>query len=101
MSQRPLSCSARVSCLIAIACLVPTGESVAGAWKERTQVVWSKETSQLIRKSIRIWDPHPELDLDFLWQPRAALRGGSSTVVASGPGTLTWHVRGAAAYDRK
>ena len=34
--------------------------SADGAWKERTQVVWSKQSGALIRKNFRVWDPHPE-----------------------------------------
>jgi hypothetical protein len=70
-------------------------------WKSRTQVVWSKETRTLIRKEFRVWDPHPELGLDFLWEPRGAVVSEASDALANGAGTLSWHVRGAPDYDRQ
>ncbi|MBR0900278.1 hypothetical protein JQ616_35460 [Bradyrhizobium tropiciagri] len=70
------------------------------AWKNRTEVVWSSETRSLIRKEFRVWDPHPELDLDFLWEPRAPVRSDDSTL-ASGVGTLSWRVKSAPDYDRQ
>lgn len=75
--------------------------AAGGAWKERTQVVWSKGAGALIRKSVRIWDPHPERDLDFLWEPRLGADSDRSDNVANGPGTLTWYAKGAASYDRR
>jgi hypothetical protein len=72
-----------------------------GAWKERTQVVWSRATGSLMRKPFRVWDPHPELDLDFLWEPRLGVVAGGPDPVVNGPGTLTWHAKGAADYDRR
>ena len=90
-------------CAIAATACFPSANSAAadGAWKERTEVVWSKETHALIRKDFRVWDPHPELDLDFLWEPRSAVSSDPGDILANGPGTLSWHIRGAADYDRQ
>src|SRR5262245_32971333 len=75
--------------------------NATGAWKEKTQIVWSKETRTLVRKNFKVWDPHPELDLEFLWEPRTAVSLDQSDIYANGPGTLTWHKKGAASYDRR
>jgi len=72
-----------------------------GAWKDRTHVVWSKATSKLVRRNFRVWDPHPDLDLDFLWQPRALSLPEQGDSIVSGAGTLTWYAKGAASYDRR
>jgi hypothetical protein len=95
-----------VACAILLA--VPAGPfsiqdaaAADGAWKERTQLVWSKGTRTLIRRNFRVWDPHPQLDLDFLWEPRSPTNPDQSETVASGPGTLTWYAKGAASYDRQ
>jgi hypothetical protein len=72
-----------------------------GAWKDRTQVVWSRETRRLVRRNFRVWDLHPELDLDFLWEPRLPTNQGQPDNIVSGAGTLTWYTKGAASYDRQ
>jgi len=76
-------------------------DAAEGAWKEQTQVVWSKKTGTLMRKTFRVWDPHPELDLEFLWEPRDRVSVDDLAEVATGPGTLTWHAKGAPNYDRR
>jgi hypothetical protein len=83
--------------------LIPTPSHAGeGAWKERTQVIWSKDTGTLIRKSFRVWDPHPELNLDFLWEPDpTTVAEKTSDDVVNGRGALTWHAKGAANYDRR
>jgi hypothetical protein len=72
-----------------------------GVWKDRTEVVWSKDTHALIRKTFRVWDPHPELDLVFLWEPRGSVGADPADLVAEGAGTLSWHGKDAADYDRQ
>jgi hypothetical protein len=87
--------------LLATSGLASRGAAAAeGAWKDRTQVVWSKTTGKLIRRNFRVWDPHPELDLDFLWEPRVSSSDQGESIV-SGAGTLTWYAKGAATYDRR
>jgi hypothetical protein len=94
-----------LACLVALSavvCLPLSPASAAdGVWKERTEVVWNKETHALIRKSFRVWDLHPELDLDFLWEPRAEVSSDRTDSIANGAGTLSWHVKGSADYDRQ
>jgi hypothetical protein len=100
MPHRILPAALRIVALFG--CLLPADAPAAdGAWKEKTQVVWSKETSSLIRQSFRVWDPHPELDLDFLWEPRSYAGSEDPDSIVNGPGTLTWHAKGAPGYDRQ
>lgn len=69
----------------------------AGAWRERSQLVWDATAGKLVRKTLAAWDHAPELGLVFLWESD----GGS---VAEGPisgaGRLVWMAYGAPAYDR-
>ena len=70
--------------------------------RSRTHIIWNKAADTLVRKNFSVWDPHPELDLDFLWEPDPATNPLDSTGdVINGAGTLTWHVKGAANYDRR
>ena len=43
-----------------------------GAWKERSQLVWDASAGKLTRQTLRAWDPHPELGLDFVWEADGA-----------------------------
>jgi hypothetical protein len=73
-----------------------------GAWKDRTHIIFDKAADKLIRKNFRVWDPHPEFDLDFLWEPDpGTLSDIKAGDIINGAGTLTWHVKGAANYDRR
>jgi hypothetical protein len=83
-----------------LALLFPAS-AASGAWKERTEIVWSKYSHTLIRQSFRVWDAHPELDLHFLWEPRGSVTPDPNNDLASGIGTLSWHFSGGADYDRK
>lgn len=90
-------------CLLGIVC--GTGREASAApgdtWRERTQVVWDRRTRSLVRQVFQVWDPHPERNLDFLWEPSGAVPAGTGVVRAEGPGTLSWHVRNAPTYDRR
>ncbi len=69
-----------------------------GAWKERSQLIWDASAGKLTRQTLRAWDPHPELDLDFVWEAD----GGQTTEGAiAGSGRLLWLAKGAPAYDRQ
>jgi hypothetical protein len=72
-----------------------------GVWKDRTHVVWSRGTGTLVRRNFRVWDMHPELDLDFLWEPLLPANSDHPDNIVSGAGTLTWYAKGAASYDRQ
>ena len=68
-----------------------------GAWKERSQLVWDAAAGKLVRQTLRAWDPHPELGLDFLWETAGA---APTPGAINGSGRLLWLAKGAAAYDR-
>jgi len=68
-----------------------------GAWKERSQLIWDAADGRLVRQTLRAWDFHPELGLDFVWEPSGPPPGAGPI---SGEGRLVWLTSGAAAYDR-
>jgi hypothetical protein len=73
-----------------------------GAWAERVQVVYLAETRSVVRKTVRVWDPHPEMNLDFVWEPAEGTDSGiAADGTISGRGKLVWRVRGSASYDPK
>ncbi len=93
---------AALTCLSAMA--DQGGASPDGAWAERVQILYQSDTRSVLRKNVRVWDFHPELGLDFVWEP-AAGRSPDRTVAAdgtvNGKGRLVWRVRGSASYDPK
>ncbi len=103
----PRSSVARFSCITAIAIVLASaalvvahdsaGAASDGAWKERSQLVWDASAGKLVRQTLRAWDPHPELGLDFVWE---ADGGPTADGAIAGSGRLLWLARGAAAYDR-
>lgn len=83
--------------LLAFAGLCAGAVARDGAWKERSQLVWDASGHKLTRQTLRAWDPHPELGLDFVWDAD----GEPPTAGAiSGSGRLLWLAKGAPAYDR-
>src|SRR6185436_20018028 len=70
----------------------------AGAWREKVRLVWDETTHASARRPVRVFDPHPELDLDFQWEPYAGA-GTDARGTVYGPGRLTWRQRGSAAWD--
>jgi hypothetical protein len=71
----------------------------AGQWQERSQIVWSEAERKLVRQTFRVWDPHPELNLEFRWEGHSAT-GSNSGRGLSGSGRLIWQAREAAPYDK-
>lgn len=70
----------------------------SGAWAERVQVIYEPATRTVMRKRLRVWNPDPRKNLDFVWEPDSgAVLAADGTV--SGSGKLTWRVRGSASYD--
>jgi hypothetical protein len=73
-----------------------------GVWAERVQVVHDRATNSVSRKTVRVWDPEPSRNLEFIWEPAA---NGLSSLAAdgtiSGKGKVTWRIRGSASYDPK
>lgn len=52
----------------------------------------------MARTRLRIWDPEPSKNLEFVWEPDESGTVASDGTV-SGRGKLTWRVRGSASYD--
>ena len=55
---------------------------------------------QLVRRTLRVWDPHPQLGLEFYWEP-APGEALPSAAIVEGRGTLTWRGPGTSNYDLK
>ncbi len=72
-----------------------------GAWAERVQVLYQEDSRSVVRKKVRVWDPHPGKNLDFVWEPEKGQPGGGvgQDGLVSGKGKLVWRVRGSASYD--
>jgi hypothetical protein len=68
-----------------------------GVWKEDTQEVFDRDHDQPERRTYRVWDFHPELDLEFNWEPSSGEPAPAGIV--NGTGTLTWRKRGTHEYD--
>jgi hypothetical protein len=64
------------------------------------QVVYDPVTRQAQRVRVRVADPHPELGLEFLWEPAPGNWPGlDAEGRAEGPGRLVWRVPGTPGYD--
>lgn len=75
-------------------------DGTAGAWGERAQVLYDAGTRSVVRRKLRVWDFHPEQNLDFTWEPAASARTAiAPDGTVSGEGKLVWRVRGSASYD--
>ncbi|RWC77378.1 hypothetical protein EN816_11560 [Mesorhizobium sp. M8A.F.Ca.ET.173.01.1.1] len=81
-----------------------SADTAAGAWAERVQILYQSDTRSVLRRAVRVWDFHPEKNLDFTWEP-AAGQSPDRTVAQdgtiNGKGRLVWRVRGSASYDTK
>ena len=83
---------------VVFAGLVLAGSAVSG---ERTassaQVYFDQATGELVRRTVSVIDPLPELNRDFSWAPASGVPG---TGLLTGSGTLTWRIAGSADFDR-
>lgn len=68
---------------------------------ERLQVIYDAATRSVSRVTVRVVDPQPGLGLDFVWEPAQGNWPGveAESGLATGPGKLTWRVKGSANYD--
>ncbi|BCG85861.1 hypothetical protein MesoLj113c_19710 [Mesorhizobium sp. 113-3-9] len=77
---------------------------IGGTWAERVQILYQADTRSVLRRTVRVWDFHPEKNLDFVWEP-AAGQSPDRTIAedgtVNGKGRLVWRVRGSASYDPK
>jgi hypothetical protein len=95
-----LSGVAMLATLSAVA--ADNGRGSAGAWTERVQVIYLSQSRSVVRKTVKVWDPHPALGLDFVWEPASGVEPGiAADGSISGKGKLVWRVRGSASYDPK
>jgi hypothetical protein len=73
-----------------------------GAWAERVQVIYLSRSRSVERRTVRVWDQHPEMKLDFTWEPASGAEPGiAADGTISGKGKLVWRVKGSASYDPK
>lgn len=96
----------RLLFLIAVALTVMLASATVRAdegrhWAERIQVTYDAASRSVSRVTVRVVDPHPEKNLDFVWEPAAGNWPGidPETSAATGKGRLVWRVRGSADYD--
>ncbi|SER06042.1 MORN repeat-containing protein [Thalassovita taeanensis] len=73
-----------------------------GAPSARLQVIFNPETREVSRRMVRLFGPHPEMTLDFHWQPATGnWPGVTPEGLADGAGVVSWRLPGAASYDPK
>lgn len=84
-----------------MACLTLSAQAeVPGAIQEKLHVIYDPISREVSRQMVRIYDPHPEMSLEFEWEPAAGnWPGVTPEGLANGEGTLSWRVPGAANYD--
>jgi hypothetical protein len=75
----------------------PIPAPASGAWAERVQILYQADTRSVLRRTVRVWDFHPEKNLDFVWEP-AAGQSPDRTIAEdgtiNGKGRLGWRVSG-------
>ena len=87
--------------LVLPALLVPASaiaDPPAGQWQEKTEIIWDAGAAKFVRRSFRVFDPHPELALEFYWLPETEV--GKQAGAITGSGELIWYRKGASPYDR-
>jgi hypothetical protein len=96
--------SALTMLMLSTAFADPAAAPAGGAWSERVQILYQADTRSVLRRAVRVWDFHPEKNLDFVWEP-AAGQSPDRTIAEdgtiNGKGRLVWRVRGSASYDPK
>ena len=61
-------------------------ESASGEWQTKAQLVWDSGEQKLVRRTFRVWDPHPELGLEWPGSPGCPTdRNHLSRVLLIGP----------------
>ena len=101
---RAMTAASMLAALVCFSASADQGGASPGSWAERVQILYQSQTRSVLRKTVRVWDFHPEMGLDFVWEP-AAGQSPDRTVAAdgtiNGKGRLVWRVRGSASYDPK
>lgn len=73
------------------------------AWAQRVQVLYDGETRSVRRVLLKVRDPEPGRNLEFVWEPHrdAGFDPVSTGGVVEGRGKLVWRVRGSSPHDRR
>jgi hypothetical protein len=67
---------------------------------EKLHVIYDPHSREVTRRMVRVFDPHPEMALEFSWDPAPGnWPGVTPDGFATGAGVLSWRVPGAASYD--
>ncbi|RVT87154.1 hypothetical protein DXV76_03445 [Rhodobacteraceae bacterium CCMM004] len=91
---------ARLRSALAALILATVPAAAEPVWVERPHVLYDPVTREVVRAPVRLADPHPEMALEFLWEPAAGnWPGVTPEGLADGPGAVTWRVPGTASYD--
>lgn len=71
--------------------------------RERLHVLYDPDDQSVTRRMVAVFDPHPDLNLQFTWNPAPGNWPGidPATGRATGQGTVSWRVSGAARYDTR
>jgi hypothetical protein len=104
MAGRKTRLGLLAAALLAASCFsasVAEAAVTTGAWADRVQIIYNAASRSVERRTVRVWDFHPEKNLDFVWEPAA---GQPDEAIAAdgtigGRGKLVWRVRGSASYD--
>ncbi len=90
--------AAGLTVMIALSANGADRPETSGVWSERVQVIYREDTHSVSRVKLSVWNPEPEKNLDFVWEPapgKTIVQDGA----INGSGKLTWRVRGSANYD--
>jgi hypothetical protein len=79
---------------------VAAGQGDAPAIQQKLHVIYDPISREVARRMVGVIDPHPEMGLEFTWEPAAGnWPGVSPEGLAHGAGRVSWRVPGAASYD--
>ena len=66
-------------------------DSTSATVQEKLHVIYDPVSREVTRRVVRVFDPHPEMALDFVWEPAAGnWPGVSPEGFANGQGKLSW-----------
>lgn len=70
------------------------------AIQQKLHVIYDPISREVTRRMVSVLDPHPEMGLEFTWEPAAGnWPGVTPEGFAHGSGRVSWRVPGAASYD--
>ena len=69
---------------------------------QKLHVIYDPQSREVVRRMVRVVDPHPEMALEFSWEPSAGnWPGVTPEGFANGEGRISWRVPGVANYDKR